>query len=586
MTNRRRIKVPRGRSGLRVLAIVALGPAFLWIVSSAFGAVGGSGGRTGGMGASSSSGSLGAATTPTTPRSTQPGVSALEQTAPRPQSAPAATTQAGVGASNAANLTNGPTMQTGTTGGILGIGGFGIRQGGGGGTPTSTTTGGATAGAGGTNPPNTASSTAGSTNSNPAPAAGVSIASVAPGSLAAEAGVQPGDRLLAVNNQAVNSPADLERALLAGGRTEQPVTIRLLRNGAEQTLPLPKESLQRLLAAQQAGVPDGEPGGRALGVLLDPAAFPRAVVREVKPGSPAALAGLQPGDQILTILGQPIQSAEQVRRAVTVARLGENLPLTYRRGDRQFEAAIPLASYATVFGGSSGSEHAAQRAQGPALGVRVAQDSGGGVVVTAVQQDSPAAMAGIRVGDQIVSARGTTITTPEALASIVEQAGIGNHLDLRYRHQGSEFRATPRLGSYAELFGRSRALQGEQPSIGMRVRENPTGESVISAIVPNGPAAKAGLQPGDVIQAVNGQAVRSPMDVVAGIQQAGIGQSVQIRYQRGTETREATAPVQEFAVAYGMQQGVEHQVARPPSEPTAGQTSPSPPAQPSPAPAK
>ena len=454
------------------------------------------------------------------------------------------------------------TVPRSTPSGLAGGGGGGGTQGAGGTTGT-------TAGSGGgvVNSLGNASGTS----------SGVTITAVTPGTLAAEAGFQPGDEIFSVEDQPVRSPQDLDRLLLAAGRSDRGAKVRLRRNGAEQTVEMPRPQLRTLVATLERGIPDGSPGGAAMGVLLDGTAFPRLIVREVKAGSPAALAGLQPGDEIVAVMGQPVESIQQLRRAVSLAGVGNDLRIAYRRGDRPFQAGVPLSSYAAVFGTPTGPEQPASRAQGPALGIRVAQESGGRVVVTAVQADSPAAMAGIEAGDQIVSAQGTPVRTPAELASVVEQAGMGNRVDLLYRHNGVDFRATPRVSSYAALFGPGRTLHGEQPSIGIRLRETPTGGTQVAAIAPSGPAAKAGLQPGDQIEAVNGQAVRSPLDVVAAIQRAGIGGSVQLRYLRAGQTQEANTPVQEFAVAYGMQQGVERQVAKPPQEPSG---TPAPPANP------
>jgi serine protease Do len=66
---------------------------------------------------------------------------------------------------------------------------------------------------------------------------------------------------------------------------------------------------------------------------------------------------------------------------------------------------------------------------------------------------------------------------------------------------------------------------------------------VVEAIEPGSPAEKAGLQPGDVITDVNGQAVHSGADLVNPIAQTTIGQSVEIRYVRNKQAKRATLTV-------------------------------------------
>jgi len=62
------------------------------------------------------------------------------------------------------------------------------------------------------------------------------------------------------------------------------------------------------------------------------------VLRDVTPNSPASEAGLQPGDQIMAIGGQPVHSAEQVTQYVSEHK-GQPIGLTIRRGGRQMDAS-------------------------------------------------------------------------------------------------------------------------------------------------------------------------------------------------------------------------------------------------------
>ena len=66
---------------------------------------------------------------------------------------------------------------------------------------------------------------------------------------------------------------------------------------------------------------------------------------------------------------------------------------------------------------------------------------------------------------------------------------------------------------------------------------------VVEDVAPDSPAAKAGLQPGDVIADVNGQPVHTASDLVNPIAQTPIGNSVQLRFFRDKQPREVTAVV-------------------------------------------
>ncbi|MGA8220287.1 MAG: Do family serine endopeptidase [Candidatus Acidiferrales bacterium] len=66
---------------------------------------------------------------------------------------------------------------------------------------------------------------------------------------------------------------------------------------------------------------------------------------------------------------------------------------------------------------------------------------------------------------------------------------------------------------------------------------------VVEGVEPGSPADKAGLQPGDVITNINGNAVHNGTDLVNPIAQTPIGQSVQVRYVRNKQAKEVTLTV-------------------------------------------
>jgi len=57
-------------------------------------------------------------------------------------------------------------------------------------------------------------------------------------------------------------------------------------------------------------------------------------VQEVVSGSPAAAAGLQGGDVIVSVGESAVAKAGDLQRLMVEARIGSKLPLTILRGDR------------------------------------------------------------------------------------------------------------------------------------------------------------------------------------------------------------------------------------------------------------
>jgi regulator of sigma E protease len=141
------------------------------------------------------------------------------------------------------------------------------------------------------------------------------------GTLAAVAGLAEGDLVLRVGDRPIRSWGDLRWSLLqqASDHTRTPIVVRDAA-GAERTLQLDFSGVDtdRL---------DGDWFGR-LGVHPGDA---EPIIRAVAPGDPAARAGLQVGDRIVSIEGSEIKSAADVSRIVRAAA-GKPLQFRIERG--------------------------------------------------------------------------------------------------------------------------------------------------------------------------------------------------------------------------------------------------------------
>jgi S1-C subfamily serine protease len=74
----------------------------------------------------------------------------------------------------------------------------------------------------------------------------------------------------------------------------------------------------------------------ALAEALDVRSSRGAVVTQVEAGSPAALAGLRPGDVIVEINRQPIDDATDLRNLVGMSEIGGGLDIIfYREGQER-----------------------------------------------------------------------------------------------------------------------------------------------------------------------------------------------------------------------------------------------------------
>jgi len=171
---------------------------------------------------------------------------------------------------------------------------------------------------------------------------GAIVSSVAPGSAAERAGVKRGDVIKSLNGQSVHDFNALRNrvAEAAPGSTASLVVVR---DAAEKTLSV---KLDEAVASREAR--ERSEGGAedkaALGVAvapLSPELASRAglgkdahgvVVQRVQPDGRAADAGIQPGDIIMEVNRQPVESVEDLRSAVRRAAEKPTL-LFVRRAD-------------------------------------------------------------------------------------------------------------------------------------------------------------------------------------------------------------------------------------------------------------
>ncbi len=169
-----------------------------------------------------------------------------------------------------------------------------------------------------------------------------------------------------------------------------------------------------------------------------------ALVSQVEPNSPAAKAGLEPGDVITAVQAQPVQNPRDLARLIAGVHPGEATPLTVHRDgqDRTLSASISAQREADA-------TPAAAAEHGQALGLALAPLDGRarealnltageqGVVVASIRPDSPAEEAGLRPGDLLKAIGSRTVTTPQEAASALREATkAGGAVALRVVREG------------------------------------------------------------------------------------------------------------------------------------------------------
>ncbi|MEK8088181.1 RIP metalloprotease RseP [Thermithiobacillus plumbiphilus] len=123
------------------------------------------------------------------------------------------------------------------------------------------------------------------------------IGEVAPNSLAARAGVLPGERVLAVNDEPIKSWQDLRMSLVNQAMSREPAELLIERSGE-----------RRVHTLQFAGLDKDQLNASFVEEALGLQPYLPIVVGQLQPGSPAERAGLQKGDRIVKVNGQVINT--------------------------------------------------------------------------------------------------------------------------------------------------------------------------------------------------------------------------------------------------------------------------------------
>jgi regulator of sigma E protease len=213
------------------------------------------------------------------------------------------------------------------------------------------------------------------------------VGGVVPGSAAERAGFLEGDRIVAVNGDPIWRWSDLEDKLESPGAAK--VALSIERGGAHQDVALEREKA------------DGG-GWKEVGLSSH---APVALIGVSDPQSPAALAGLQTGDRILALNGEPVDNLYALRRRLA----GVRPPL-------ELEVRRPLD------GVSETVRVRVREAPAPAtlesLGIVPV-----GVSLEGVDATSPAKHAGLLPKDVVLALGGELATGPDQLREKIWSSG-------------------------------------------------------------------------------------------------------------------------------------------------------------------
>jgi serine protease Do len=176
---------------------------------------------------------------------------------------------------------------------------------------------------------------------------GALVNEVEPGTPAEKAGLKQGDVIRTINGQTVDSRSRLQ-AIVAGMNPGTEVTLGILRDGKPMDV---KVTLGEQPASMAGG--GGRPSeGTLRGISVQnltpsvrdqlglPPNIHGVVISDLDPNSPAAAAGLQPGDVIESVNRKPVNSVADFNRLAAQAK-GDTLLRVNRQGTSAFVVVSP-----------------------------------------------------------------------------------------------------------------------------------------------------------------------------------------------------------------------------------------------------
>lgn len=218
-------------------------------------------------------------------------------------------------------------------------------------------------------------------------------------------------------------------------------------------------------------------------LMMAPGVLP-PVIGTVEPGLPAAMAGLQAGDRVVSIDGKEIDTFEQFQQRVSKAAGRELTLVVDRQGATHSLTLTPNAV----------------QQRNPILPMRI-QERGlvgvhltqYGAVIHVSDPESPAARAGLKTFDAITEINGQDVWLWSDVLAALSKPGV---------HQLTILRPVPSTDSWADVRLRH-PIRIDVPSGSAEELGLVTAQQSIWSVLPGSPADEAGLRVGDRILSID-----------------------------------------------------------------------------------
>jgi membrane-associated protease RseP (regulator of RpoE activity) len=274
-------------------------------------------------------------------------------------------------------------------------------------------------------------------------------------------------------------------------------------------------------------------------------------IRRVVSGSPADEAGLERGDEILSVDGRRVSTVQQLRQRIDRVGPDEDVELgILRDGRRQTVEARLAANQQSGWNQQQGRNQQSFAGNRSRQGGNEQQYGNQGQWSRSPEYEQ-GYWAGYERARQELAYQGYG-NRGQGYASRGDQ-GYGNQ---GYANQGygsqSYQRGSRGAGNWQEQ-GYRNSRSGNQAFLGVTLDENDRNAARVSSVYPNSPAEEAGIRPGDEIVSIDDEDVSSSRDVRRILAQKDVDDDVTIDVERRGRDRTLHATLrsqQEFLQSY------------------------------------
>ena len=179
-----------------------------------------------------------------------------------------------------------------------------------------------------------------------------------------------------------------------------------------------------------------------------------------------------------------------------------------------------------------------------AASLGVARPGGDMAQVTEVSEGSPAADAGVKVGDLIVEYNGKPVPKSLDFPVVIADTAPGQKAIFKIVRDKKEMTISVKIGELAEESDAALTAEAKDPELGIKVQRitpeaarrlglNSTKGVLVLEVQPGSPADSIGLEPADVIREVNQRPVNNVIDFERAMRQGRRGERILLLVQRG-----------------------------------------------------